>query len=436
MGKHRAQKPRRRRTSTPALGVAAVAVAGAAALGVTPTLATSPDLMAALHYLRGTNIGTNPTDEQFTDFIDEVLVGADIALPERPYQKVPYNAGFRPFSRGGFRDLTYDASVDQGVELLTEQNPAPGDIIFAFSQGAVAASIYKGEHTGNTYVLVANPGRANGGVLQRFKGLKLPLIGVSFNGATPDNGDLTFDVVRQYDGWADFPTYLWNPVAVANAFMGIALVHGDTQFELTAEDLEAAREAGSDYYQFDDDSNTAYYVIRTYPVPLLMPLQSFLPASMIAALDAPLRAFIETAYDRSDYSEPTRASLFKPLRPRVVETPTEAVTTSDSSAAQTVATVDENVDEDSAAESSRRQTQSGEPSQPTAADDVDDAPELTEDIPEPEVAQEETDSDAAAETDSEAAQDANESDRGHADRDRQQRRDAADQQRRDRSDAA
>ncbi|UXA18750.1 PE-PPE domain-containing protein [Mycobacterium sp. SMC-4] len=328
MGKHRAQKLSRQKkaASRPAIGVAALAVAGAAVLGVTPTLATSPDLMAALHYLRGTNIGTVPTDQEFVDFIDEVLVGAGASGPEQPYHKVPYNAGFRPFSRGGFRDLTFDKSVAQGVDLLTGQHPAAGDVIFGFSQGAVAASIYKGDNSGNTYVLVANPGRANGGLLQRFKGLKVPLIDVSFGGATPVNGDFTIDVTRQYDGWSDFPAYLWNPVAVANALLGIAWVHGQTQWELTAQDLEDARAAGSDYYQFDAASNTAYYVIRTYPVPLLMPLQSFLPASAIAALDAPLRAFIETAYDRSDYSKPTRSWMFKPLRPRAPAPPPEAAT--------------------------------------------------------------------------------------------------------------
>lgn len=91
----------------------------------------------------------------------------------------------------------------------------------------------------------------------------------------------------------------------------MALVHGNTQFELTADDLIAARESGdSDYYQVDEDTNTTYYVVRTYPIPLLIPLDPFLPDAVIAALDAPLRKIIETAYDRSDYGTPTRATIF------------------------------------------------------------------------------------------------------------------------------
>lgn len=318
-GKHRVQKTKRvppRRSvgmqaTVGAVGAAGVALAGAAVIGVAPTMSTSPQLLAALHYLRGTNIGNEPTDQQYEDFIGVVLDGTDTAEPDEPYEKVPYNAGFWPFSHGGFGDLTYNKSVQQGVNLLAAQNPGAGDVIFGFSQGAVSASKYKGTHTGNTYVLVENPSRPNGGIMQRFKGWTIPFVDVTFSGATPDNGDYTVDVARQYDGWADFPKYLWNPLAVANALAGIIFVHGNTQTQLTAADLEAAKASGdSDYYQFDEDSNTEYYLIKTEVLPLLMPLGWFLPDPIIAALDAPLRWFIELAYDRTDYSKPTTAKLF------------------------------------------------------------------------------------------------------------------------------
>ncbi|MEZ0342428.1 PE-PPE domain-containing protein [Mycobacterium sp. pV006] len=424
MSKHRVAKKSRQKRSGSALGIAAVAVAGAAALGVAPTLSTSPDLMASLHYLRGTNIGSVPTDAVFNDFIGEVITGAGVEAPDTPYVKVPYNAGFFPFSRGGFRDLTFDASVAQGVRLLEEQDPAPGDIIFGFSQGAVAASIYKGEHTGNTYVLVANPNRPNGGVLQRFKGLKVPLVNITFNGATPDNGDFTIDVTRQYDGWSDFPTYLWNPLAVANALVGIALVHGNTQWELSAEDLEEAREAGSDYYQFDADSNTAYYVIRTYPIPLLMPLQPILPASWLAALDAPLRAFIETAYDRSDYSKPTRASLFAPPRPRQADTTPQAAS---------VETETDATAPDSAPAPEAAPAPESAPA-PAAADEL---PAADADAAEVAELLETQTADTVVEgNEAEAEVAADEPEQRASDRDRTQRRAASDQKRRDRSSAA
>ena len=324
MAKHRASTRRRQRAQgaktrwagplggVAAAGVAGVALTGALALGGAPTLTSSPQLLAALHYLRGTNIGFIPSEQQYEDFIATVIDGSGLT-PPTSYEEVPYNAGFRPFSRGGFADLSYNDSVAQGVQRLGEQQVTDGDLIFGFSQGAVAASLYKATHTGNTYVLVANPSRPNGGVMQRFRGLTIPFVDVTFSGPTPATGDYTVDVVRQYDGWADWPTYLWNPVAVANALMGIVLVHGNTQLEITAEDLELAEQAGSDYYQFDEDSNTAYYVVKTYPVPLLMPFD-WLPDPILAALDAPLRWFIETAYDRTDYSLPLRSSFFAPWK--------------------------------------------------------------------------------------------------------------------------
>jgi hypothetical protein len=334
-GKHRSGATRRMASERPrsaerrmkrvkatasAVGVAAAAMAGAAVIAVAPTLSASPQLLASLHYLRGTNIGGVPTEQQYQDFISVVIDGTDTTPPEGPYEKVPYNAGFRPFSHGGFGDLTYNDSVQQGVDLLAEQQLTAGDMIFGYSQGAVAASVYKATHTGNTYILVENPSRPNGGVMQRFTGITIPFVDVTFSGATPNNGvdgapgDLTIDVARQYDGWADFPRYLWNPVAIANAVMGILLLHSDVQTELTAEELEAARASGDrDYYQYHDGSNTHYYVIRTYPIPLLMPLDPILSDAAMAALDAPLRRFIETAYDRTDYSTPARASLFKPF---------------------------------------------------------------------------------------------------------------------------
>lgn len=314
-GRHRGQKPgsgrRAVKAAVSAVGMAGVAVAGSALIGTAPTLSVSPQLLATLHYLRGTNIGYQPTQQEYEDFIGVVVNGTAAPAPDGPYEKVDYNAGFRPFSHGGFKDLTFDDSVAQGVSNLAAAQPAPGDIIFGFSQGAAVASRYKADHTGNTYILVANPNRPNGGILERFEGLHIPFLDVTFNGATPNTGDATIDVARQYDGWSDFPTYLWNPLAVANAVAGMALVHGNTQFVVTADDLEAARNSGdSDYYQFDSGSNTAYYVIKTYPIPLLMPLDPLLPDPVIAALDAPLRKIIETAYDRSDYGTPTRATFF------------------------------------------------------------------------------------------------------------------------------
>ena len=149
--------------------------------------------------------------------------------------------------------------------------------------------------------------------MARFPKVSIPVAGVTFSGATPHNGDHTIDVARQYDGWADFPADLWNPLAVANALMGILVVHGGTQTEVTADEIRAAESAGRRYYQYDADSNTVYYLLRTPSLPLLMPFERVLPRRAVDAVAGPLRWFIETAYDRSDYSRPTRSTFRTPL---------------------------------------------------------------------------------------------------------------------------
>ncbi len=308
-----------RRMTLPVTGVAAAIAA--VAVGLTPTVSTAPVLTAAtVDYLRGTNIGWTPTDQEYRAFISRVLDGTDTPA-DAPVSSgnIPYNAGFWPFSKNFIFDLTWNKSVAQGVKNLENKDPQ-GDVVFGLSQGAVVISRYKAAHpdgTGNTWVLVENPSRPNGGILERFAGLYIPVLDISVSGATPDNGDTTVDVARQYDGWADFPTYPLNILATANAIAGMILVHGQTQTELTAADIEAAKAGGSAYYQ--EHGDTTYYLIRTPLVPILMPLKGIVPDPILGAIDPVLRTFIEMGYDRSDYSKPTKAQLLPgiPLLPSV-----------------------------------------------------------------------------------------------------------------------
>ncbi|CAJ1582002.1 PE-PPE domain-containing protein [[Mycobacterium] wendilense] len=315
MGRHRAQRDRRWSAGATASVVAAAGVT-ATVVGLTPTLAASPDLLAQTYYLRGTNIGDEPTDAEFTAFMDRVFAGTGTAALDDDPRKIDYNAGFWPVSRGGFDDLKWDASVAQGAALLGQEHIGAGDVVFAFSQGAVAASKYKGEHpdTGATFVLVENPNRPNGGVLARFAGLKIPVLDVTFSGATPDNGDLTLDIARQYSGWSDFPTYPLNLLATANAVAGIVYLHGPTQrVEDLAAQLEAIEAVEGAYYQQRGD--TTYYLIPTDRLPLLRPFDGIVPEPILAAVNEPLRVLVETGYDRTDYSAPTRAKLIPKINP-------------------------------------------------------------------------------------------------------------------------
>lgn len=306
-----------RRSGT--ISLAGVAVLCAVTLGLTPSMAAVPNT----YFVRGTNIGGVSPDSLYTAWVDQT-VGATAGAHGAPIM-VDYPGGFWPASKGYLGAPTYGDSVDQGLESLAATIAAGGDndnsvIIHGYSQGAVVVTEYMRAHpgVGNTYVLVGNPNRPNGGILQRFNGFYIPLLDVPFNGATPTDGDPVLDIAYRYDGWADFPKHPLNVLATANALMGILYLHGKAEQNVNAETLAAAEQS--------THGNTTYYLLDSARLPLLMPFQGVLPNQLLDALETPLRSVIETAYDRSDYGEPTRAQLLPPITtPQAAPTPTPAL---------------------------------------------------------------------------------------------------------------
>ena len=200
--------------------------------------------------------------------------------------------------------MTYNQSVAQGVKNLdtaigtTPHTPGTDTIVvYGYSQSAVIASIEKTNLANNpttanlpvSFILIANPNRPNGGVLERFNGAYIPILDVSFNGATPTNTNFTtVDVARQYDGWADFPTNPLNVLADANAIAGIYYLHGNYYG------------VGTPVLQ-DKYGDTTYYLIPTKTLPLLMPVAQVPLVGPIVAdtLDPALRVLVEAGYNRT-----------------------------------------------------------------------------------------------------------------------------------------
>ena len=207
--------------------------------------------------------------------------------------------------------MPFDQSVGQGVSNLGQaidaQPAGESIVVFGYSQSARIASIEKGNlaAAGSTlpisFVLIGNPNRPNGGVLQRFEGLEIPILGVTFDGATPTNTDFkTVDITRQYDGWSDFPTNPLNPFATANAVAGIQYLHSDYQ----------SVGLGDALYQ-GSYGDTDYYMIPSQRLPLLIPLeQAGVPSPVVTIIDAPARVLVESGYNRTiSPGEPTKASI-------------------------------------------------------------------------------------------------------------------------------
>jgi hypothetical protein len=156
-----------------------------------------------------------------------------------------------------------------------------------------------------SFILVANPSRPNGGILERGNIFNIqptiPFIGLTFSGATPTNTPYTtVDVARQYDGIADAPTNPLNLLADVNALVGFNNEHGN-YFGLGQPTLQG---------QYGD---TTYYMFMTYPLPILMPLEAIPVLGPIAVdvLDPVLRVLVESGYDRTtNPGAPTPFNIF------------------------------------------------------------------------------------------------------------------------------
>jgi hypothetical protein len=196
-------------------------------------------------------------------------------------------------------------------------------VVFGYSQSARIATIEKRNlmalpdtaDLGVSFVLIANPNRPNGGLLERFTGLHIRSLGVTFDGATPtDSCDAngtncrfpTADIAWQYDGWADFPRHPLNLLADLNAVAGIMFEHPHYNVSVTG-----AINQGT-------VGDTTYYLLPATRLPLLIPLARLgVPGPILDVLDAPLRVIVEWGYDRGvspgDPSPATLATLGDPV---------------------------------------------------------------------------------------------------------------------------
>ena len=166
-------------------------------------------------------------------------------------------------------------------------------------------------------MLSEDPNLPNGGILARFPGLYIPILGISFNGAEPTNTPFhTVVITRQYDGLADFPLYPLNLVADLNAVLGVVYRH------LYPFDVSLAPGPSTSTPVPDTHGDTSYYFFETQDLPLFAPLRTLgVPESVIDVVEPFFRVIVELGYDRSiPPSEPTPARLIPTLNPGKVAT--------------------------------------------------------------------------------------------------------------------
>ncbi|WKG05638.1 PE-PPE domain-containing protein [Mycolicibacterium sp. HK-90] len=303
--------------------MALIALIGTVGLVLTASMTTLVQLAATALIMGGTGMKVLGAPHQWGSgtYLDQVndTYLADRHLGEDDLEWVSTPEHFWPAT--GLSDLSFDTSVARGVLSLNNAILAtPGEkVVVSYSQSANIATREKrnlaelraqgavvpsGDEL--SFVFVANPNRPNGGILARFEGLYVPILGISFDGATPDDEYPTIDVAREYDLIADFPKYPLNLLADLNALFGYFYLHPD--YGSSVIDLD-----DPSTYQSHTSGNTTYYLVHTEHLPLLQPLRDIgFPEPILALVEPTLRVLIDLGYDRTpeNMGVPTRAQLF------------------------------------------------------------------------------------------------------------------------------
>jgi hypothetical protein len=248
---------------------------------------------------------------------------------------INYPASFWPIPLPGWcPGLTcdqFDISVIKGATNLHSAlmllTPADQIIITGYSQGGRVASIAKMLYKNGAwadvplpdgFVFIGNPNRPNGGLLSRLGFLNnIPILNVTTGQPTPtDLGVPTQDWAIRWEGIADWPTYLFNPLAVVNSILGFAYDHGtylsinadsdpgDTPAGYTVDewrDITSHPENHPQIVDIQQYGDTTYYTITPKVLPLVRPLHliPFIGKPIADLFEPMLRVLIEeTGYAR------------------------------------------------------------------------------------------------------------------------------------------
>lgn len=344
-------------TSTVALGVtAAFSAAISAALGL--VVATTP-LVVPGTGTKNPATSTNYMEHAVAYYVETSGSCGDGCSAPVP---VPYIAEFWPFpfeGWGGLQGAKWNVSVASGVTSLTSQlvgaNTPSAEhpiVIFGYSQGATVTSIVKrqlAEDNGGTipdwidFVVIGNPNRPNGGLFERLAALgTVPILDATFGEPTPtDTSDEvnTYDIALQYDGVADAPSWLLNPLALVNALAGFEYTHPtylapdgndpptETPYGYTPEQVQAAienaQESCTAATHCQEHGDTRYITLPAKVLPIMQPFLDFAESTGTSALVIPIvdlvsplaQTLIETGYDRTDYGKPTPFRLLPKVNP-------------------------------------------------------------------------------------------------------------------------
>lgn len=278
---------------------AGIAIIGAGLIGVPPVQSPTPDIQARAVLLAG-------VDAALGDGTALIMGASYVATPSQGWldafdklylqphgftgdmQAVTTPESLYPFT-GPF-SMTFDNSTAQGQQIILDAikaqiaaggvGPDNPVVVSGYSQSSTIDSLLMshlaadGVDPNNVhFVLLGDPNNPNGGLLERFalpegNTPEAPSLGLTFSGATPSDVSPTDIYTYEYDGFADFPKYPINFLAVLNAYLGIAFNH-ISYLGLTPEQIDNAIQLPTS----TADSLTNYFMIESASLPLLDPLR-------------------------------------------------------------------------------------------------------------------------------------------------------------------
>jgi len=317
------------------LGIGLLAGAGVGLLGLSSATQAYADDTA---YVIGGS-GEPIPDQTFVDTVEKLFLAPNGYANYAP-QALATPEGNSPLYTP-VQSLELDTSEAQGVTILNNailSQTLNGNsvVVYGDSQSSTISSMEMAALSALpaneqpsldqlAFVLTGDPNNPAGGLFERFDGLSIPSVGITFNGATPDLYP-TDIFTQEYDGFADFPQYPIDPLSDLNALLGVYFVHG-TYSDLTLQQVTPVADGG-DAIQLPTDpafgTETTYYLIPTADLPLLDPVRDIpIVGNPIADLLQPdLRVLVNLGYGNPDYgysagpdgylpaNEPTPFGLF------------------------------------------------------------------------------------------------------------------------------
>lgn len=246
-------------------------------------------------YVGGTGWPGTPTQSQMTWLQNDVYAGRDDALvgvgyPASPIlmnESVAVGAGRLGEAVATTKGPKSLVGVSQGSLVLHEQERR----IMALPEDQRPADDEL------RFVYIGDPARPSGGVANWVpEGVRVPGIGLSRPAPPAETPYETVYVTREYDGIADFPDRPLNPLATANAVMGVAYLHPNYGVDLSDVPEDNITETTN-----TKGGRTTSYLVPTKDLPLTKPLRQLgVDRRIVDEVDKRLRPVIDSGYKRND----------------------------------------------------------------------------------------------------------------------------------------